>query len=227
VAGMKAWRMRGWAAAVALEVEHGRFRPRERGAVVVYNVEDDQTEQRRRLSAVLRQFDAVSADIRGKVIRTGPAGIGTLFARDDGNGTLSPTPALGRLRDLIREREPVMLIADPLAELHTADENDNTGLRAVVAEFRALATEFNIAVVLIHHTRKGALSPGDPDNARGASAIIGAARAVLTLCPMSEDDAKEFGLDAGRKNRSAYVRLDDAKQNYAGIGEPVWYEKVL
>src|SRR5215469_8992158 len=43
---MKSSLMLAWAAAVALEVEHGPFRPRERGAVVVYNVEDDQTEQR-------------------------------------------------------------------------------------------------------------------------------------------------------------------------------------
>src|SRR5262249_14549658 len=99
--------------------------------------------------------------------------------------------------------------------------------RAVVAEFRSLTAEFNISVVLIHHTRKRALSPGDPDNARGASAIIGAARAVITLCPMSEDDAERCRLDAGRKSRSPYVRLDEAKQNYAGIGELVWYEEVL
>jgi hypothetical protein len=224
---MKSSLMLAWASAIALDAAHGEFRPAQTGAVVVYNVEDDQTEQRRRLSAVLRQFDACPADIQGKVIRTGPSGIGTLVVRQADTGFISATPAMHRLRELLRERKAVMLIADPLAELHTAEENDNTGLRAVIAEFRSLAIELDLSVVLIHHTRKGALAPGDPDNARGASAIIGAARVVLTLCTMSEDDAKGFGLATDRKTRSAYTRLDEAKQNYAAIGDAIWYERVL
>jgi len=131
------------------------------------------------------------------------------------------------LRGLLRDRAPALLIADPLAELHTAEENDNTALRSVIAEFRALAIKFNIAVILVHHTRKGAVTPGDPDSARGASAIIGAGRIVATLAGMSEDDADALGLPKDRKSRSRYVRLDGAKSNYAAIGDPGWYEKVL
>lgn len=224
---MKSSLMLAWAVALALGKPHGDFRPIEADASLIYNVEDNQTEQRRRLSAVLRQFDTLAAEIRGKIVRVGPAGIGTLFTLDKETGAVLPTAAMTALRALIAERSPAMLIADPLAELHTAEENDNTALRAIVAEFRALAQEFNIAVILVHHTRKGAVIPGDPDSARGASAIIGAGRIVLTLCTMSEDDADVLGLPKDRKTRFRYVRLDDAKQNYAGIGEAQWYEKAL
>src|SRR4030095_15372640 len=106
-------------------------------------------------------------------------------------------------------------------------ENDNTAQRALIAAFRALAIEFNMAVIVVHHTRKGATSPGDPDSARGGSAIIGAARIVLTCFTMSEDDAEAFGLPKDRKTRSNFMRLDDAKQNYAGIGDAQWYETAL
>jgi hypothetical protein len=44
---------------------------------------------------------------------------------------------------------------------------------------------------------------------------------------MSEDDAKAFGLPEDRKSRSAHSRLDDAKQNYSGIGDACWYERAL
>lgn len=223
---MKSSLMLGWACAAALHRPHAKFTPIEPGVVIVYNVEDDQTEQRRRLSAVLRQFDATPTDIAGKVIRTGPSGIGTLFERDE-RGAISPTAAMSRLRILIETRHPDLLIADPLAELHNSEENDNTALRSVIAAFRAIAVEFDIAVILIHHTRKGELVPGDPDSARGASAIIGAARIVKTLIGMSEQDAKAFGVPEDRQSRSSYVRLDDAKQNYAGIGDAEWYEKTL
>jgi len=216
-----------WACSLALGQDFGRFRPVQAAPVIVYNVEDDQTEQRRRLSATLRQFGATPADIAGKVIRTGPSSIGTLLARDE-DGNLQFTPAMQRLEQMIAARKPALLIVDPLAELHSEEENDNTAIRAVIARFRALAVAHNIAVVVLHHTRKGgAASPGDPDIARGASAIIGAVRVALTLTGMSEDDAQAFGLPTDAKARSNFVRLDDAKQNYAPIRDAQWFEKLV
>src|SRR5262249_12991448 len=141
---------------------HGKFRPTAPGIVTVYNVEDDRNEQRRRLSATLRQFDAGTAAISGKVVRTGPEGVGTLFTSDADGIPVIDTQAMASLRALIAERRSDMLIADPLADLHTGDENSNTALRAVVAAFRALAIEFNLAVILVHHTRKGASLPATP-----------------------------------------------------------------
>jgi hypothetical protein len=216
-----------WGCAFALGQKHGNFHPTANGTVVIYNCEDNRDEQRRRLSAVLRQFNASPADIQGLIVRTGPAGAGTLFAWDAEAGLVVNTIAMNALRSLLEERRPGLLIADPLAELHAAGENDNTALRAIIAEFRALAIEFDMAVIVVHHTRKGAVTPGDPDSARGGSAIIGAARIVLTCFTMSEDDAEAFGLASDRKTRSNYLRLDDAKQNYAGIGDAQWYETTL
>jgi AAA domain len=224
---MKSSLMLAWACSAVLGQPHGKFKPTAPGDVIVYNVEDDKTEQRRRLSAVLRQFSATPADICGKLVRVGPSGVGTLFAYNLQTGLITPTPGMNNLRALIAERRPALLIADPLAELHTAPENDNTALLTVVAEFRALAVEFDMAIILAHHTRKGTVIPGDPDTARGASAIIGAGRIVLTVVGMSEDDAQSLAMPTDRKTRSNYVRLDDAKQNYAAIGDSQWYEKTL
>jgi hypothetical protein len=50
-----------------------------------------------------------------------------------------------RLEALIVERNPAALIVAPLAGLHTAEENDNTALRAVIARFWELAIKRNIA----------------------------------------------------------------------------------
>ena len=43
---------------------------------------------------------------------------------------------------------------------------------------------------------------------------------------MSEDDARTFGLPTDAKDRSLFVRLDDAKQNYHAIREAEWFQKM-
>ena len=73
---MKSSLVLGQACALALGIDFGRFQPVAAGVTILYNVEDDATEQRRRLSAALRQIPlATPAQIREKVIRTGPSGI--------------------------------------------------------------------------------------------------------------------------------------------------------
>jgi hypothetical protein len=223
---MKSSLVLSWACAVALMKDFGRLHPvGPPSPVLVYNVEDNAIEQRRRLSATLRQFGATPTDISGRVIRTGPKGLGTLLVRDD-KGNIQFTPAMDGLKALIEERKPAVLVVDPLAELHVCEENDNNALRGVVAAFRQLAVKYNMAVLVLHHTRKGgATSPGDPDIARGASAIIGAARIVLTLTGMSEADAEAFGRPSDSKSRGSFTRLDDAKQNYHAIRDAEWFQK--
>jgi RecA-family ATPase len=222
---MKSSLMLAWGCAGALGKPHGDFQPREPGIVLIFNVEDDADEQRRRLSAVLRQFHATPTDIAGKVVCIGPRETGTLFACAD-DAEIVATPLMLRLREIIAERRPALFIADPFGELHALDENSNSAVRAVIAQFRALAVEFDMAVVLIHHTRKGTIEPGDPDILRGGSAIVGGGRSVFTLLPMAEKDSETLGLPIDRKSRSRYMRLDDAKLNYADIGEAKWYEKI-
>jgi RecA-family ATPase len=225
---MKSSLLLAWAVATALGREHGPYRPTESGVVIVYNVEDDQFEQRRRLSASLRVIGAAPADIAGKVIRIGPHEVGTLIEHDRETGLVRMTNAMLEIKQVIEQYKPVALFADPFSELHTAEENDNTAVRAVIARFRSLAVEHEMAVCLVHHTRKGASgAAGDPDSARGASAIIGAVRCAFTLTTMSEEDAKAFGMRIDRSIREYYFRLDSAKANYAPLGRAVWYEKAL
>lgn len=218
-----------WSCALALGREYGEFVP-VRGRqlrVMVYNVEDDAIEQRRRLSAVLRQFSATPADIAGKVIRSGPKAVGTLV-RLDKHGNLAQTPAMDELEELIEEFKPDVVFLDPFSELHGSEENDNGAVRAVVAHFRAMAVLHRLSIVLLHHTSKAGASaaPGDPNSARGASSAIGAVRVALTLNTMSEDDAKLLGLPTDRVAREPYVRLDGAKSNYAKLASAEWFQKV-
>ena len=217
--------MVAWAACLALGCSFGSFRLSEPLKVATYNVEDDENEQKRRFSAMCGAMNVRPADFNGNLAILGPESVGTLLVATE-RGVMVNTPVMDSLKQFIHEFRPDVLMLDPFVELHSAEENDNTAIRAVVAAFRALATEVeghSMSVVLLHHSKKGFGTPGDPDTLRGASAIVGAARVVLTLNVMTEQEANEA--DVPLPQRRSYFRLDGAKSNYAPVGDAEWFER--
>lgn len=215
--------MVGWAASLALGMEYGKLKPVHPLSVMTYNVEDDRDEQRRRFTAFLHWSGHSPCQLGSKLTRIGTDGVGTLLALNSEN-CIQVTPAMQQLERELEARKPDVLMLDPFVELHEVEENDNTSVRTVMAYFRSLAIKYNMAVVLLHHTRKGAVgNPGDPDVARGASAVIGAARIVLTVSVMTEQEAQNFGLPAD--HHRYFSRVDGAKINAAPIGKEEWFER--
>lgn len=176
------------------------------------------------MSAALRQFGAIPGDLGDRLMRLGPIGVATLMRRSVIGG-FEKASGFAELARLVAEREVDVLVLDPLAELHELDENSNGELRQFIAALRTFAIEAGIAVLLIHHVRKGAVVPGDMDAARGASALIGAVRSAWTLAAMSESEAETINIPKDR--RSYFVRLDDAKTNYGSACAQRWYEKTV
>ena len=210
-----------WTVAGGTGATVGDFKPAEPLIMVNYNVEDELDEQRRRYSAALTAANSDPAAIRNRVIRCGPHDVGTLFERDNNTGRVLPTLAMAALEKLITDSGADVLICDPLAELHNAEENDNTAMRAVVAAFRSMAKRLNIAVMVLHHDRKGNNTPGDMDRMRGASAVSGAVRVALTLSTMSQEEADKFGI--APEDRRRHFRVDGAKSNYAPAQDAEWW----
>jgi hypothetical protein len=88
-----------------------------------------------------------------------------------------------------------------------------------------LATEFNIAVDVPHHTKKGQQTAGDADAGRGASAARDAGRLMYTLTRMTASEGETFGIPA--EERRLYVRLDSSKVNIAPpSGEATWFKLI-
>ena len=218
--------MVGHAAGLALGVSVHGMRPAGPCRVMIYNVEDDHDEQKRRFSAVLTSMGRTPADTGRRIARVMPTGAGTLLMRNPDpvrGSALIATPAMAQLLHEIEEFRPDLLILDPLAELHGEDENANVALREVVAYFRKLAVDYRLALVLVHHTRKGPADPGNMDTARGASSVVSAARVVLTVSTMDEAAAERLGI--GPDQRRHFFRLDGAKSNYAELTDAEWFER--
>jgi RecA-family ATPase len=187
-----------WIAHMAVGASLHRLVPSGPMRVLYLNVEDDLDEQKRRLSAVVKTMGHTENDIAPKIMLVSPTVVGTLLV-DSGTGTVENTSTMDDLEKLISIFHPDVVVLDPMVEIHTADENSNVSIRAVCAKLRALAVKHNLAILLIHHTRKGVLVAGDVEAARGASAIVGASRVVLTAVGMSEKEEIEFGLPFGKQ----------------------------
>ncbi|ODT60975.1 MULTISPECIES: AAA family ATPase [Paracoccus] len=181
--------------------------------VWLYNLEDDIIELKRRLKAALQHYDLGPAALenlrlnsgrdRGmKIVRTGT---GT-----DAGFIVQPDYHL-LIEEMKREAIDV-LIVDPFLRSHGVSENDNEAQDEVMRLFAQIAQETDAAVVLVHHTKKGAIA-GDLDSMRGGSTQGGGARSAYTLAPMSSEEAVRVGVPD--EERRMYVRIDDAKSNMA------------
>jgi hypothetical protein len=96
----------------------------------------------------------------------------------------------------------------------------NGAIDAVVKRWKRLAHVTGCAIMLVHHSKKLAGMAVTAEDGRGASALHGAARVVLTLNRMSEDEAKKLGIDL--MARKSFVRIDLGKSNRAPPGVATW-----
>jgi AAA domain len=200
----------------------GGWRPRKRPRVLIINSEDDAEEMRRRCVATQRVMGIASADLVGFAFAEQPDTI-VVAKADSRTKTVTRTPmAEAIIATIIAERIDV-LIVDPFAETFEGDENSNSELKWAAALWREIARRTNAAVLLVHHTRKFGAEAGNIDSARGATALIGVARIVSTLFPMTEKEAEV--LDDANK-RTNYLRYDDAKANLTLVTLAArWFEK--
>ena len=176
--------------------------------VLVVSFEDDQEELRRRLLAARLHHNVNADELKGWLFLASPKGLKLVEMRNGNRivGALEPT-----LRRAIERRRPDLVVLDPFVKLHGLEENDNSAMDYVADLLTQLAHEYDIAIDSPAHTRKGLTVAGDADARRGASAARDAGRLDYTLIPMSEEEAKVFGIAA--EERRSYLRLDSAKVN--------------
>jgi RecA-family ATPase len=222
-----------WGIHLVLDLPFGDFVPvplpgeqRRPRRVGILNAEDDGDEQQRRISSMIRDTGRRVSDLADNLIRISPGGATAgLFTAAPDTGEVCTTQAFEDLKAFIKDRALDVLILDPLVELMGGlDENSNAIMGQVFAKLRGLAEECDIAILVVHHTRKGVAVPGNLEAARGAGALGGSIRIGLTLTVMREEEAVELGIP--KETRKHYVRLDNAKQSYGPPSDgALWFQR--
>lgn len=144
---------------VAVAVASGRpcfrrFHVVQPGRVVVFAGEDALEEVQYRLEGIARAA-------------------GTDLAKLDLFVITAPVVRLDRpnsrreLEETVAALKPRLLVLDPFVRMHRIDENNSAEVAPLLAHLRDLERKYEVAVLLVHHARKGAA------HARGGQALRG------------------------------------------------------
>jgi hypothetical protein len=135
-----------------------RFPVVRRGPVLLYAAEDALHVVRSRLDGICH---LVGVDLAALDVHVITAPTLRLDRREDRT----------RLADTIDVIRPVLLVLDPFVRLHRIDENVSSEVAPLLATLREMQRQHHVAVVLVHHARKGG-GAGRPGQAlRGSSEL--------------------------------------------------------
>jgi hypothetical protein len=189
--------------------------------VWLYNLEDPAEESERRIHATAKWFHIAPADVDGRLYVDSGRDQRCVIATETDYGARIAQPVYEQIKTQLLERGIDVLTIDPFVSSHEVSENDNRAIDAVVKAWGRLADECNCSINLVHHVRKGNGAETNADSARGAKALVDAARSVNVFNRMSPDEASLAGI--AEDQRGFYFRVQNDKTNLAPPEKASWY----
>jgi hypothetical protein len=133
-----------------------RYPVRRKGSVLLYAAEDSFPEVKKRLVGICSAAGVTLADCDIQVI-TAPTL--RLDLEDDRM----------RLSETVEHLQPSLLLLDPFVRLHRIDENASREVAPILDFLRTLQRQLKTAVVVVHHSKKGAGKTRAGQALRGSS----------------------------------------------------------
>jgi hypothetical protein len=188
--------------------------------VWLFNLEDDMTELRRRVSAAMIYYNIQPEDIGDRLLVDGEKSL--VITKTDHKGTKINLPVINAVVKAIQDRAIDVLIVDPFVSSHDAPENDNGAMDKVMKQgWIPIARDGKCAVNLCHHTTKVDSGTATAMSGRGGGAVVAAGRSAQVLNPMTTDQAKAAGLESPAGYFSA---INDKENLTPQTGMRDWYK---
>jgi len=119
----------------------GRYEVIDPGAVLLFAAEDAPAMVRARLAGIAQKRGLSLTDLPIHLVMQRSL-------------RLESAEDQARLRETVARYRPKLLVLDPFIRLSCIDENSSMEVSAVLAYLRALQTEHELAVLVVHHARK-------------------------------------------------------------------------
>lgn len=216
------------AAHLALGLPFGPYPARKACKTIIYNGEDDVIEQSRRLLAMCMAYGFDYNVVKKEVMLISSREIKLDLVSKEYHKPIRNDALVNHIIKVASREDVGLLILDPLVNVHKCDESDNVQMNFVMDVLTDIARYANVSVLALHHTSKTNSRQedriGNMDIARGASAVVNAARIAFTLLNASNQDCEDYGF--GSDERHMWVRMDDAKMNMSlADGNATWFRK--
>jgi hypothetical protein len=187
--------------------------------VIVFCVEENQEELNRKFGAAIKDWtDAernMAADNLRLVSCLGMEARLTSFDERQVEGT----GIAEKMIEAAVEFDASVIVIDHLQGFVSGDLNLSDTATALSREANKIVSETKAAVLIAAHIAKANINAQGVDHGftTGSLAFENAARQVIGIIPLSDDDAKKYGLEHVRKD---YMRLEVPKNSYgpAGVG---------
>ena len=116
----------------------------------------------------------------------------SLFTITNQNFQLDDPEHIRRLVvEAIEVHNPELIILDPLAEMHNANENDSREIRPVLRAMKEIRDRYQISVVVLHHNNKNPEYTNPADSIRGSTAIWASMDGGIFLSSTKDDNQKK------------------------------------
>lgn len=133
-----------------------RFAVAHPGRVLLFAAEDALHVVRQRLAGIARAAGRDLSDLDIQVITAPSVRLDVERDRD-------------ALTETVDKLRPRLLVLDPFVRLHRVDENNSGEVAPLLAYLRELQRRYHVAVVLVHHARKGGAKMRAGQALRGSS----------------------------------------------------------
>jgi AAA domain len=135
------------------------------------------------------------------------------FLKTDKTVSTVDVSGFDALRGALEILRPDLVVLDPLvAFCGGGNMNDNSAMAQVLRRLKTLASEYDCAMLIVHHTKKGGES-GDQEAILGAAAIVNLARRAIMPMPITGEEALTLGSLPSERYR--FFKVADAKSNLA------------
>jgi len=193
-------------------------------SVWLFNLEDPRDELERRIAAAMQHHSIKGDDLGGRLFFDSGRERELCTAIQTRAGAQIIEPVFVDLARQIRARSIDVLVVDPFVSSHQVSENDNGAIDLVAKKWARLADECNCSIELVHHTRKTNGEEATTEAARGASALLSAARSGRVLNRMTSGERESAGIPAS--DMTTYFAVTRDKANLAPAGDRQWRHMV-
>lgn len=184
---------------------------KEQGRVWLINLEDPMEELQRRVLAAMKHYNIKPEDVRGRLFLDAGRDFQIKFTTQTRDGIVANDALIDHMIEKVKENDICFISIDPWVAANDISENDNTAMNEAVSKARLVADKTDCGICLVHHIRKSNGEEVTVDHIRGASALIGAARAARVINRVTEEEAMRLGVKP--EEARGIFRVDNAKAN--------------